>query len=98
MHGAHYLELCAAPAVSHLRSATMAMRAIKSKSMGRLQLLEWLNAFLEADYSRVEHLKDGIAFAQILDAVNPGKVCADVRWLCLGHAPLAYLVCGNVGW
>ena len=52
----------------------MAMRVIKSKSMGRLQMLEWLNAFLESDYSRVEHLKDGIAFAQVLDAVNPGKV------------------------
>lgn len=61
----------------------MSMRAIKSRSLGRLQLLEWLNAFLECDYSRVEHLKDGIAFAQVLDAVNPGKVCgAEARAVC----------------
>ena len=57
-----------------VRVAAMAMRVIKARSLGRLQLLEWLNAFLESDYSRVEHLKDGIAFAQVLDAVNPGKV------------------------
>lgn len=52
----------------------MSMRAIKARSMGRLALLSWLNELLESDYSRVEHLQDGIAFAQIFDALFPGKV------------------------
>ena len=50
------------------------IRRIKSKSLGRLELLSWLNDFLEADYSKVEHLGDGIAYCQIVDSCYPGKV------------------------
>lgn len=56
------------------------------------QLLQWLNEFLETDYTKVESLKDGkkfqfglhlhidfcvsigVAYAQIFDAVFPGKI------------------------
>ena len=49
----------------------MSLRSIKAKSLGRLELLEWINSLLEADYSKVEHLGDGVAYMQILDAVHP---------------------------
>ena len=49
------------------------IRRIKSKSLGRLELLSWLNNFLEADYSKIEHLGDGIAYCQIVDSAYPGK-------------------------
>lgn len=41
--------------------------------LGRLELLRYLNEFLEADYAKIEELRDGTAFAQILDACYPGK-------------------------
>eukprot|EP00743_Colponemidia_sp_Colp-15_P007613 GILK01008236.1.p1 GENE.GILK01008236.1~~GILK01008236.1.p1 ORF type:complete len:399 (+),score=50.40 GILK01008236.1:46-1197(+) len=47
---------------------------MKSRHLGRLELLSWLNDFVEADYAKVEHLSDGIAFAQMLDAIYPGQV------------------------
>ena len=46
----------------------MSLRAIKARSLGRLELLAWVNEFLEMDYSKIEHLADGIAFCQIFDA------------------------------
>ena len=52
----------------------MSVRAIKARSVGRLELLSWLNKLLESDYSKVEHLGDGIAYAQIFDAIYPKKV------------------------
>jgi RP/EB family microtubule-associated protein len=52
----------------------MSLRRIKARSMGRLELLQWLNEFLEDDYSKIEHLADGVAFCQIFDALYPGAV------------------------
>ena len=52
----------------------MSLRAIKKRSLGRLQLLSWLNSFLESDYAKIDHLGDGVAYMQILDAVFPKKV------------------------
>ena len=52
----------------------MALRRIKARSLGRLELLQWLNEFLEDDYSKIEHLADGVAFCQIFDALFPGAV------------------------
>ena len=49
-------------------------RQIKHKSLGRYELLKWLNTFLEADYSKIEHLGDGLAYCQIFDAIFPGQV------------------------
>ncbi len=43
-----------------------------AKSLGRLELLKQLNDFLETDYTKIEHLKDGVAFCQIIDAAYPG--------------------------
>lgn len=42
--------------------------------LGRLELLAWYNDVLETDYAKVEHLADGIAYAQLFDAIFPGKV------------------------
>ena len=42
-----------------------------AKSLGRLELLQWINDFCETDYAKVEACSDGIAFCQILDAVHP---------------------------
>ena len=36
-----------------------------------MELLNWLNAIIEADYPKIEQCSDGIAFCQILDAVFP---------------------------
>jgi hypothetical protein len=47
---------------------------VSIQKLGRLQLLQQLNNFLETDYQKLEHLKDGIAFCQIIDATYPGTV------------------------
>uniref|UniRef100_A0A7S4PQA0 Calponin-homology (CH) domain-containing protein n=2 Tax=Guillardia theta TaxID=55529 RepID=A0A7S4PQA0_GUITH len=44
------------------------------RSLGRWELLGWLNDFLSLDYSKVEDCADGIAYCQIFDAIYPGKV------------------------
>ncbi|KAL4128869.1 hypothetical protein PRIC2_007849 [Phytophthora ramorum] len=52
----------------------MSLRKLKWRGIGRLELLAWLNEFLETDYTKIEHLADGIAYCQIFDALYPGKV------------------------
>ncbi|TMW60889.1 hypothetical protein Poli38472_000931 [Pythium oligandrum] len=52
----------------------MSIRKLKSRGIGRLELLAWLNELLETDYTKIEHLADGIAYCQIFDALHPGKV------------------------
>jgi hypothetical protein len=47
----------------------MSVLSLKARSAGRLELLAWLNDFLETDYSKVEHLGDGIAYCQVIDAL-----------------------------
>jgi RP/EB family microtubule-associated protein len=50
------------------------MYVSKSKAIGRLELLAWINEILEADYPKVENLCDGIGYSQILDALNPSAI------------------------
>eukprot|EP01029_Cantina_marsupialis_P018732 TRINITY_DN431472_c4_g1_i1.p1 TRINITY_DN431472_c4_g1~~TRINITY_DN431472_c4_g1_i1.p1 ORF type:complete len:335 (+),score=84.05 TRINITY_DN431472_c4_g1_i1:99-1103(+) len=50
------------------------LRSIKANSKGRLELLSWLNEFLQSDVSKVEQLCNGVAFAQIIGALYPNKV------------------------
>ncbi|ETI40223.1 hypothetical protein L914_13788 [Phytophthora nicotianae] len=52
----------------------MSLRKLKWRGIGRLELLAWLNEFLQTDYTKIEHLADGIAYCQIFDALYPGKV------------------------
>jgi len=40
-------------------------------NQGRLELLLWVNEFLETDYTKIEHLADGVAYCQIFDAILP---------------------------
>ncbi len=42
-----------------------------AKSLGRLELLAWLNELVEADYSKIEACSDGVGYCQVLDAVLP---------------------------
>jgi RP/EB family microtubule-associated protein len=50
------------------------MYTSKSKAVGRLELLAWINECLETDYPKVENLSDGIGYAQILDACHPNQI------------------------
>ena len=42
-----------------------------AKSLGRLELLQWINELCETDYAKIEVCSDGIAFCQIIDAIYP---------------------------
>eukprot|EP00899_Mesostigma_viride_P022614 jgi/Mesvir1/3537/Mv12008-RA.1 len=44
------------------------------KRLGRMELLAWMNDFLQTDYDKIQSLSDGIAYCQLVDAVFPGKV------------------------
>eukprot|EP00026_Physarum_polycephalum_P015216 Phypoly_transcript_15847.p1 GENE.Phypoly_transcript_15847~~Phypoly_transcript_15847.p1 ORF type:complete len:277 (+),score=48.38 Phypoly_transcript_15847:40-831(+) len=45
-----------------------------ASKQGRLELLSWLNEYLETDYPKIESLGDGIAYCQLFDAISPGTV------------------------
>jgi len=42
--------------------------------VGRVELLNWLNDFLQLDYKKVEQVCTGAAYCQLMDAMYPGKV------------------------
>ena len=35
---------------------------MKAKNLGRLELLAWVNELIDADYPKIEHCSDGIAY------------------------------------
>ena len=41
---------------------------MKSKKLGRSELLGWVNKIIESDYIKIEDLSDGVGFCQIIDA------------------------------
>jgi len=43
-------------------------------NLGKGELLGWINDLIEAEYMSVEMLADGIAYAQVLDAIHPGCI------------------------
>lgn len=43
-------------------------------NLGRHELLEWINTQMQTEYTSVEGLADGVAYAQVIDAVNPGSL------------------------
>ena len=47
---------------------------MKAKSLGRLELLGWLNEITETDYPKIELCSDGIAYCQVIDALHPGSI------------------------
>ena len=47
---------------------------MNSGSLGRHELLEWINNQMQTEYSLVEMLGDGVAYAQVLDAIHPGSI------------------------
>ena len=46
---------------------------MKAKNLGRLELLNWLNDLIDADYPKIEQCSDGIAYCQILDCLYMDK-------------------------
>ena len=49
------------------------LTAQKARSLGRLELLAWLNRFVSADYASIQDLRDGVAFVKIFDVMYPKK-------------------------
>ena len=45
---------------------------MKSKKLGRSELLSWLNKTVESEYLKVEDLSDGVGFCQIIEAFYKG--------------------------
>jgi RP/EB family microtubule-associated protein len=45
---------------------------MKSKKLGRSELLGWLNKTVESEYLKVEDLSDGVGFCQIIEAFYKG--------------------------
>lgn len=43
-------------------------------SLGKADLLAWINKAAETDYMNIEALSDGVAYAQLFDAVHPGSI------------------------
>ena len=41
---------------------------MKSKKLGRSELLTWVNKTIESDYIKIEDLSDGVGFYKIIDA------------------------------
>lgn len=41
---------------------------------GRKELLEWINGFLEIEYTKVEQVASAAAFCQLMDALHPGTI------------------------
>jgi Microtubule-binding protein involved in cell cycle control len=52
----------------------MSLTQKKGRSIGRLEILAWLNRILESDYSRIEDLCDGVAYCLLFDSLYPGKI------------------------
>ena len=47
---------------------------MKAQNMGRLELLAWVNDFVETDYTKIEQCWDGVGYTQIIDAIHPGVI------------------------
>eukprot|EP00698_Gefionella_okellyi_P000242 TRINITY_DN10211_c0_g1_i1.p1 TRINITY_DN10211_c0_g1~~TRINITY_DN10211_c0_g1_i1.p1 ORF type:complete len:325 (-),score=74.20 TRINITY_DN10211_c0_g1_i1:153-1127(-) len=47
---------------------------MQRKTFTNRDLLAWVNAVADADYSYIQDLKDGIAYCQVVDALFPGKM------------------------
>jgi len=47
---------------------------MQKRKLGRLELLQWINGVVDADYARVEDLSDGVAYCQVFDALFPGRL------------------------
>ena len=45
---------------------------MKSKKLGRSELLSWINKTAECEYLKVEDLSDGVGFCQIIEAFYKG--------------------------
>lgn len=49
--------------------------------VGRSELLNWLNETLQLNVQKVEHCCNGAIYAQVIDAVHPGKVpMGKLKW------------------
>lgn len=46
----------------------------KRAKIGRREVLDWLNELIETDYPKIELLADGVAYAQVIDAIHPKSI------------------------
>ena len=46
----------------------------KARTMGRLELLSWLNELTECDYPKLEACSDSVGYCQVIDMLKPGTV------------------------
>ena len=44
---------------------------MKAKTLGRLELLAWINLITISEYQKIENLSDGVAFCQTIDIFYP---------------------------
>ena len=49
----------------------MSLRKLKTRGIGRFELLTWLNHFLEMDLVTLEACRDGVAYVQVFNALYP---------------------------
>lgn len=50
-------------------------------TMGKSELLKWLNSTFKLDIKKIEHACTGAVYCQVIDAVHPGKVkMSKVNW------------------
>jgi RP/EB family microtubule-associated protein len=47
---------------------------MRAKKLGRHELLAWINAITQCDYSKIENLSDGVGLLQLYDAFYPNMV------------------------
>lgn len=55
---------------------------MKAKSLGRHELLGWINLISMADYQKIENLADGVAYCQVIDCYFP-NTCDVNRVKCM---------------
>jgi len=65
---------------------------MKSKKLGRSELLNWINKTIEADYIRIEDLSDGVGFCQVMDAFfkNVSKDMNNLKLNAINEAELKH--------
>lgn len=47
---------------------------MKATTLGRLELLAWINDLVETDYPKIETCCDGVGYSQVIDALHPGLI------------------------
>ena len=52
---------------------SMSLTSQKARSLGRLELLAWVNGLVGSDYATIPELRDGVAFVKICQILQPKR-------------------------